>query len=45
MTARKVKINKTSESKTALEENKKIIKYFENFEKKLIGNENKEATI
>jgi hypothetical protein len=45
MTARKVKINKTSGSKAALEENKKIIKYFENFEKKLIGNENKEATI
>ena len=45
MTARKVRINKTSGSKAALEENKKIINYFENFEKKLIGNENKKAII
>jgi len=45
MTARKVRINKTSGSKAALEENKKIINYFENFEKKLIGNENKETII
>jgi len=45
MTARKVRINKTSGSKAALEENKKIINYFENFEKKLIGNKNKETII
>ena len=45
MVARKVRINKTSGSKAALEENKKIINYFENFEKKLIGNENKKAII
>ena len=45
MTARKVRINKASGSKEALEENKKIINYFENFEKKLIGNQNKEAII
>ena len=45
MTARKVRINKTSGSKEALEENKKIIDYFENFEKKLVGNENKEAMV
>lgn len=45
MTARKVRINKASGSKEALEENKKIIEYFENFEKRLIGNENKEAII
>ena len=45
MTARKVRINKTSGSEAALEENKKIINYFENFEKKLIGNENKETII
>jgi len=45
MTARKVRINKTSGSKAALEENKKIINYFENFEKKLIGNKNKEALV
>jgi len=45
MTARKVRINKTSGSKAALEENKKIINYFENFEQKLIGNENKKAII
>ena len=45
MVARKVRINKTSGSKAALEENTKIIKYFENFEKKLIGNENKKAII
>ena len=45
MTARKVRINKTSGSREALEENKKIINYFENFEKKLEGNENKEAII
>jgi len=45
MTARKVRINKTSGSREALEENKKIINYFENFEKRLKGNENKEAII
>ena len=45
MTTRKVRINKTSGSKEALEENKKIIDYFENFEKKLEGNENKEAIV
>lgn len=45
MTTRKVRINKTSGSKEALEENKKIIDYFENFEKKLEGNQNKEALV
>ena len=45
MTSRKVRINKTSGSKEALEENKKIIDYFENFEKKLEGNQNKEALV
>jgi hypothetical protein len=45
MTSRKVRINKTTGSKEALAENKKIIDYFENFEKKLAGNENKEALI
>ena len=45
MTARKVRINKTSGSKVALEENKKIINYFDNFEKNLIGNKNREAII
>ena len=45
MTSRKVRINKTSGSKEASEENKKIINYFENFEKKLEGNKNKEAII
>ena len=40
MTSRKVRINKTTGSKEALAENKKIIDYFENFEKKLAGNEN-----
>ena len=45
MTSRKVRINKTSGSKEALEENKKIINYFEVFEKKLEGNKNKEAII
>ena len=45
MTSRKVRINKTSGSKEALEENKKIINYFENFEKKLEGNENKKAIV
>ena len=45
MTTRKVRINKTSGSKEALEENKKIINYFENFEKNLKGNDNKEAII
>ena len=43
MTSRKVKISKISESQ--LQENKKIMKYFENFEKKLEGKENKEAII
>ena len=45
MTSRKVRINKTTGSKEALAENKKIIDYFENFEKKLAGNENKEALV
>ena len=45
MTARKVRINKTSGSKAALEENKKIIDYFENFEKNLSGNKDKETEI
>ena len=45
MTTRKVRINKTSGSKEALEENKKIIDYFEKFEKKLEGNNNKEALV
>ena len=45
MTARKVRINKTSGSQTALEENKKIISYYDKFEKKLIGNVNKETLI
>ena len=45
MTSRKVRINKTSGSKEALEENKKIINYFVVFEKKLEGNKNKEAII
>ena len=45
MTTRKVRINKTSGSKEALEENKKIIDYFEKFEKKLEGNQNKEALV
>ena len=43
--ARKVRINKTSGSKAALEENKKIINYFENFEKNLPGNTAQEAII
>ena len=42
---RKVRINKTSGSKAALEENKKIINYFENFEKNLPGNTAQEAII
>ena len=45
MTARKVRINKTSGSRAALEENKKIINYFENFEKNLQGNKNQTAII
>ena len=45
MTTRKVRINKTSGSKEALEENKKIINYFEKFEESLIGYKNKEAII
>ena len=45
MTTRKVRINKTSGSREALEENKKIIDYFEKFEKKLEGNNNKEALV
>ena len=45
MTARRVRINKTSGSKAALEENKKIIDYFEKFEKNLIGYKDKEAII
>ena len=45
MTTRKVRINKTSGSKEALEENKKIINYFETFEKNLVGNNNKEAIV
>ena len=45
MTVRKVRINKTLGSNEALEENKKIINYYENFEKNLAGNENKEAII
>ena len=45
MTARKVRINKTSGSKAALEENKKIIDYYENFEKNLPENNDGEAII
>ena len=45
MTARKVRINKTSGSRAALEENKKIIDYYENFEKNLSENNNCEAII
>ena len=45
MTSRRVRINKASGSKEALEENRKIINYFENFEKKLVGNEKKEALV
>ena len=45
MTARKVRINKTSGSIAALEENKKIINYFENFEKRLPGNNELEDKI
>ena len=45
MTLRKVKINKTSGTKAALEENKKIIEYFEKFEKNLIGNVNNQTII
>ena len=45
MTARKVRINKTVGSEAALEENKKIINYFEKFEESLIGYKNKEAII
>ena len=45
MTARKVRINKTSGSKAALEENKKIIDYYENFEKNLPQNYESEAII
>ena len=45
MTARKVKINKTSGVKAALEENKKIIDYFEKFEKNLPENNEGEAKI
>ena len=42
---KRIRKNKTSGSREALEENRKIINYFENFEKKLEGNENKEAII
>ena len=42
---RKVRINKTSGSKAALEENQKIINYFEIFEKRLPGNTAQEAII
>ena len=45
MTIRKVRINKTLGSKEALKENEKIINYFENFEKKLAGNINKDALV
>ena len=45
MTARKVRINKTSGSQTALEENKKIIDYYNKFEKSLEENKNKETLI
>ena len=45
MVLRKVRINKTSGSKAALEENKKIVDYFEHFEKNLKGNEKKESEI
>ena len=45
MIARKVRINKTSGSIAALEENKKIINYFENFEKRLPGNNELEDKI
>ena len=45
MAIRKVRINKTLGSKMALAENQKIINYFENFEKRLEGNVNKEALI
>ena len=45
MAVRKVRINKTLGSKMALAENQKIINYFENFEKRLEGNVNKEALI
>ena len=45
MAVRKVRINKTLGSKMALAENQKIINYFENLEKRLEGNVNKEALI
>ena len=45
MVLRKVRINKTSGSKASLEENKKIVDYFEHFEKNLKGNEKKESEI
>ena len=45
MTARKVRINKTSGSQAALEENKKIIDYYNKFEKSLEENKNKETQI
>ena len=45
MTARKVRKNKTSGSKADLEENKKIIDYYDKFEKNLKDNKNKEIQI
>ena len=45
MTLRKVRINKSSGSRAALEENEKIIAYYNEFEKKLKDNNNKTALI
>ena len=45
MTLRKVRINKYSGSRAALEENEKIIAYYNEFEKKLKDNNNKTALI
>ena len=43
MAIRKVRINKTLESKQALAENEKIINYLEKFEKNLVGNIHKKT--
>ena len=43
MAIRKVRINKTLESKQALAENEKIINYLEKFEKNLVGNKHKKT--